>query len=261
MNTASAPIPVTFAGLDHLGTVPRWAHDLPASRSTVTALCQEPKLPELSIIQSTRPGRVLEAAGLFITFCETLVRASNASARLVLGFQRADRDEIIALAPLLARVPGLAGRIEFAPRTSDLQDAYLEAFTKVLATRREQDPLAGIRSIAETTRDLRSGSGRLDARKIAATFGLPLTELARQIDCSKQRVSKTPDGEALQALLRPYERIARLRAALAEADFKAWLHTPNEHLENRDAPIDYLKAGASQPLADFAENMLTGAPA
>lgn len=260
MNSASLQIPVTFAGLDQLGTVPRWAHDLPASRSTVADLCREPELPELSVIQSTRPQRVLEAEGIFTTFCETLVRASKASARLVLGFQKAEPAELLALAPLLGRVPGLAGRIELARKTTDLQDAFWEAFTKVLATRREPDPLADIRSLAAATRDLRAASGRLDARRVATTFGLSLTELARQIACSKQRVSKTPDGEALQPLLRPYERIARLRAALPAADFKAWLHTPNDHLEDRDAPIDYLKAGASRPLADFAENMLTGAP-
>jgi hypothetical protein len=142
-----------------------------------------------------------------------------------------------------------------------LYSTLLETYTKLLATRIAKDPLGDVRSVIKAGRTLRVASGRLDAGKVAEVFGISLAELARQIGESKQRICKTPDSEALQSLLRPYERIARLRTVLPDADFKAWLNTPNEHLEDKDAPIAYLKAGAQEPLADFAENMLTGATA
>jgi len=261
MSITTEQIPVTFAGFKDKGTVPRWASAFDVHRSTVAELCKKATLPYVSVIQSTRPKRVIEDEALFTTLCKVLISTSDASARIILGFNKAKPEEIYELAPLLGRIPGLTGRIELVRQTSDLHDALIEAWTKVLATRSQSDPLSDIKSVSKVSRSLRADSGRLDAKKVADAFGLSLTELARQMKLTKQRVSKTPDSEALQTLLRPYERIARLRTVLSDKDFKIWLHTPNEHLENEEAPIDYLKDGASKPLASFAENMLTGSPA
>jgi transcriptional regulator with XRE-family HTH domain len=260
MHTLSQQIPVTFADFTNPGKIPQWARAYKASRATVAELCKEPSLPNVSVIRSTRPKRIIKEHALFIDFCNILIHNADASSRLVLGFKDAEPDELFELAPLLGEIPGLTGRIDLAQHASELQGALIEALTKVMAARSEQDPLGKIRAIAVASRSLRSASGRLDARKIAEAFGLSLTSLANQIGLTKQRISKTPDSEAVQPLLRPYERIARLRTILSEAAFKAWLNTPNEHLEDGDAPIDYLKAGAQDPIAYFAENMLTGTP-
>lgn len=180
--------------------------------------------------------------------------------RLVLAFNNANNEDVLGLAPIIARFPGLFARIELARGKRELEDALLEAMTKALAGRQEHDPLAEVASVAKVDRRLRAASGRIDAKKVADAFGFPLAELGRQIGMpSRQRLSKTPDAEALQPALQPYERIARLRTVLPDADFRAWLNTPNELLEDEDAPIDYLKAGAQKPLAAVAHNMLTGA--
>jgi len=259
MKIFESQIPITFAGVDRTGTVPAWAQGLGATRATVADLCERNELQGVAVVQSSRPGKFLDSIDVVSKLFEFLLHAPDLSSRLVLGFRRAESQEIMDLAPTLARYSGLSGRVELARRPEDLENTLIEAITKVLATRREKDPLGDVQSVIKAGRTLRADSGRLDAGKIADTFGLPLAELARQIGQSKQRISKTPDSEALQPLLRPYERIARLRTVLADKDFKAWLNTSNEHLEDGDAPMDYLKAGAQESLAHFAENMLTGA--
>jgi hypothetical protein len=259
MSAATTQIPLTFAGVDRPGTVPAWARAYDCTRSTVSELSAAPKLPEIAIVQATAPRKFIEAServGKLLERCSL----ANLTTRLILGFRQAEAEEFLDLAPLLARYPGLSSRVELVGKPSELRGTLLEAMTKVLATRAEQDPLAEVPSVEWVGRSLRAPSGRLDATKIAATFGFSTAELARQIGSNRQRISKTPDSLAIQVLLRPYERIARLRTVLSEAEFKAWLHTPNERLEDEDAPIDYLQAGAQKPLAAVAENMLTGAP-
>lgn len=253
-------IPVTFAGVDRPGTVPASARGFDTVRSTVAELCIAAMLPEITVVQSLNPHKFIEATHLvskfFAVFC-----ADSLYKRMILNFKHADAEDFLDLAPLLAKHPGLADRVEFVSSYGELYSTLLETYTKLLATRIAKDPLGDVRSVIKAGRTLRAASGRVDAGKVAEAFGMSIAELARQIGVSKQRISKTSDSEALQSLLRPYERIARLRTVLPDADFKAWLNTPNEHLENRDAPIAYLKDGAQEPLADFAENMLTGATA
>jgi hypothetical protein len=260
MSTITEKLPVTFAGVDRPGTVPTSVRGFDVTRATIAELCKAHTLPEITVVQSPNPYKFIEATGKISPFLD-LFHTATLSTRLVLGFQKAKAEEFTNLAPLLAKYPGISERVEFAARQTDLYSTLLEAYTKVLAIRSERnDPFVNVPSIAKAGRKLRAPSGRLDATRIAEVFGLSAAELARQIGVTRQRLSKTPDAEALQPLLRPYERIARLRTVFSDADFKAWLHTPNEHLEDGDPPIAYLKEGAREALAAFAENMLTGAP-
>jgi len=259
MNAMTKEIPVTFTGVDRAGIVPAWARRSEERRSTVSELCRTSTPNGIAILQSSGPRKIIEHNKQISKLFEIYSLKTDFSSRLILGFNKADKDEVLSLAPLLGRYPGLVGRLDLARRADALQDTLLEAIIKILASRAGRDPLADVASVAKVDRSLRATSGRLDARKIASAFGFTPAEIGRQIGVSRQRISKTADGEAIQPLLRPYERIARLRTVLNDADFKAWLHTPNAHLEDEDAPIDYLKAGAREPLASFAENMLTGA--
>jgi len=259
MSAIAKEVPVTFAGVNRPGTVPNWARGYATTRSTVAELCKATKLPEITVVQSSAPRKFMEATDLVSTLLEHFY-LTDLSTRLILGFKKAEAEEFLNLAPLLAKYPGLASRVELVRQTSDLHDTLLEAITKVLATRAEKDPLTEVPAVAKVGQSLRAASGRLDATKIADIFGLSTAELARQIGSTRQRLNKTPDSEGIQAWLLPYERIARLRTVFSDKDFKAWLNTPNAHLENEEAPIQYLKEGAQKPLAAFAENMLTGAP-
>ncbi|NBB78916.1 MAG: hypothetical protein GVY36_05650 [Verrucomicrobia bacterium] len=260
MSATTKEIPVTFAGIDGPGSVPAWARAFHATRSTLAELCVTSALPGIAVLQSTRPRKVIEQTDQLSKLFESYSDSTHFYSRLILGFKKAEAEEFLNLAPILAKYPGLSSRVELVRQSDDLQDALLEAITKVLASHTEHDPLAEVSSVAKVDRSLRAENGRIDAEKVAAAFGFSMAELGRQIGIkNRQTIAKTPYSEALQPLLRPYERIARLRTVLSEADFKAWLHTPNDLLEDREAPIDYLKAGAREPLASVAENMLTGA--
>ena len=108
-----------------------------------------------------------------------------------------------------------------------------------------------------STRDLRSSSGRLTADRIAEVFQIPLNALASSIESTRQALFKTPDSEAIQTKLFPFERIARLRRLLNAEDFQAWLNMSNDLLDGH-SPIQIIKRGEAGIVADLAEDMLTG---
>lgn len=252
--------PIAFAGIKKRGSIPAWARSLDATRSTIDDLCHGVRLPTISVLQSSRPKQIIVARELVNPLFHNLLERSNRSARLILGFQRSKPEDLLILGSVLREFPGLGDRVEFAPAADDLEAAYFEAMTKVEASRLKSDPLGTVKSVIKASQSLRADNGRLDAKNIAKVFGMSTSELARQIGSSRQRVIKTPDSLALQSKLGDYERIARLRIELSDVEFKIWLNTPNEHLEDGDKPIGYLKEGASAPLAAFVENMMTGAP-
>jgi len=121
------------------------------------------------------------------------------------------------------------------------------------------DPLGRLKSIIAATADLRAASGRLSARRVAEAFGLTLAQLAAAIGKARQTVWKTDDAEAIQPRLFPFERTARLRTVLSESDFRSWLNMPNEQLDDR-TPIELIRNGKADTVADLAEDMLTGNP-
>jgi len=121
------------------------------------------------------------------------------------------------------------------------------------------DPLGRLKSTIAATAHLRAASGRLSARRVAEAFGLTLAQLAAAIGKARQTVWKTDDAEALQPRLFAFERIARLRTVLSETDFRSWLNMPNEQLDER-TPIEVVRSGKAEVVADLAEDMLSGSP-
>lgn len=129
-----------------------------------------------------------------------------------------------------------------------------------LTSRPRTSPLDQVGAILKATEDLRTDSGRLSARAIAPVFGLKNSELAGFLGKSRQTLFKTPDAEGLQDALGYFERVARLRTVMKDdANFRKWLRTSNPVLEER-RPLDLLKAGSWQILADFVDDILTGNP-
>lgn len=121
------------------------------------------------------------------------------------------------------------------------------------------DPLRRLKSTIAATADLRAASGRLSARRVAEAFGLTLAQLAAAVGKARQTVWKTDDAEALQPRLFAFERTARLRTVLSESDFRSWLNMPNEQLGDH-TPIELIRDGKADTVADLAEDMLTGNP-
>lgn len=72
-------------------------------------------------------------------------------------------------------------------------------------------------------------------------------------------MSEADDGPSHQPALLPYERIARIRAVLSARDFRRWLRLPSAPLDGR-SPLDLIRAGEVDSIADLAEDMLIGSP-
>ena len=121
-------------------------------------------------------------------------------------------------------------------------------------------PLDRAKEVVKATEDLRVASGNLSAAEIARAFGVSLNQLARWLGRTRQSLSKTPDADSLQDELAFFERVARLRAVVASDGFLKWLRMSNPELDDA-APLDLLASGERQVVADFVDDMLTGAPA
>jgi hypothetical protein len=121
------------------------------------------------------------------------------------------------------------------------------------------DALGEALEVIAAVRPLLASSGRLSAPKVAALFGLSTAKMGRIIGSSRQALGKTPDSPAIQDGLRPFERIARLRAILSETDFRGWLNRANHHLDDHP-PMQMIESGRAGVVADLVEAMMTGAP-
>ena len=156
--------------------------------------------------------------------------------------------------------------LEVASGIDTVEDAFREALAKIAAMRKRvasagsgTDALGKAKRVFAATADLRAPSGKLSAINTAEAFGLSVAELAALIGRTRQAVSKTPDADSLQLLLRPFERAGRLRATLSTDDFRKWLHLANDQLRDR-TPLELIRDGKVGVVADLVEDMLTGSP-
>lgn len=120
-------------------------------------------------------------------------------------------------------------------------------------------PLDQFQSVLLATAQLRLPSGNLSAERVAKLFGTSLSQLAGWLGRSRQAVSKTPAAESLQNDLAFFERVARMRAVMTPAQFRQWLRTPSDLLQNR-SPLDLMAQGEWQLMADYVDDALAGAP-
>lgn len=250
---------MSFAGLSSAGKIPRWAKGLNARRTTLEKLSQDRHLSGIMVIQAGGLEQI-EHARERVSILASRVLKSPDPVRIVLSFSSHPRSrEGILRAVRLFR--HALSRLEWAYDDMDLEGILSKALIKyqVESERVQNDPLSEAREVIAATRPLLSESGRLSVKAIASVFGIPWTRLAQRIGRSKQAVAKTPDSSSLQPVLRPYERVARLRAVLKAADFKAWLNRPNGHLDNR-IPLELIESGHVEIVADLVEHMLLGSP-
>jgi len=218
--------------------------------------------PLLTIVRAGRPDELLAHTD-FIQFLARKQQTAGDAAILLLEFVKSRQPPIELYAQVLARFHS-AGNVELAFGSEHAANALIEALSKIRARMLElgtplQDPLSHARRIVTATADLRSKSGRLSAERVAEAFGLSVAKLADIMGEARQTVSKSPDAEARQTALYPFERVARLRAVLSADEFRKWLRMPNDELDGT-APIEWLRQGRVGEVADLVEDMLTGAP-
>jgi hypothetical protein len=104
------------------------------------------------------------------------------------------------------------------------------------------------------------GSGRFDARRIAARLGVSVNRLAPATGVSQQALSRRPDSPRAQKGL---TSVARALAALGElhsaGKAKKWLNAPNPRMDDA-APLDLILQGRSDEVSRMLERALEGIP-
>ncbi len=155
--------------------------------------------------------------------------------------------------PEVELVSSSASMTELTYRISKLLSLKL-AKEKEIRPRVFVDPLPSLRN---------SNSGRLDAELIAKAFGLTLKDMAKAIDKPYTSVHKTTDSQSIQELLLPFERVASALNSITdgklELALKIWLNAPNKAFPTH-IPIDLVKQGRINILADSLEDVLLGHP-
>lgn len=254
-------IPVSFTGLRDRGTAPAWAAGFNAREATLDQLSHEDALDGI-VVLSAPALQEIEGEGERLSSLAANLRTARHPVRLVLGLTNGRKASSEEMFRVLRLFPGASSRVEFAHGGSALEESVRESLAKYWAEdmERHPDPLAEAREVIEAVRPLLSERGLLSVKAVASVFGLPWTRLAADLGSSKQAVNKTPDAPALQNALRPYERVARLRAVLTkDGDFPAWLNRPNPHLDDL-TPLSLIESGRVEIVADLVEGMLTGTP-
>jgi len=241
-------------------------HPTVATPSEINAL---KRLPELTVVSTERIDTLLSHKAFLRALSDRLEQTPGPS-KIVFLFkskpraasEREGAKMLVTLFEYFTR----PFDVEIAPGIDSVEDALREALAKMVATRNrvgqrglQNDALGKVKRVIESTADLRASSGKLSANNVAAALGLSVAELAGLIGRSRQAVSKTPDADSLQPLLRPFERVARLRATLSTDAFRKWLHLTNDQLGDR-TPLEAVRDGNVRVVADLVEDMLTGSP-
>ncbi len=225
------------------------------------------RLPELTVVWTRHIDALLSCKAFLRALAERLTNTPE-HAKIVFFFETKGKREGEHTARKLIELFQYFTRpldLEVAQGNEAGEATFSEALAKIVASRAlaartvERDELAKLRRVIETTADLRAPSGKLSANNMAAAFGLSVAELATLLGRNRQTVSKTSGADSLQPLLRPFERVARLRATLSREDFRTWLHLPNDQLSDR-TPLELIREGKVHAIADLVEDMLMGSP-
>lgn len=109
--------------------------------------------------------------------------------------------------------------------------------------------------------ELRSDSGRINAKLVAAMFDISIPVLARIIGAGEPALYKTPDAKSVQSKLMDFERIAwgLLKLTGSVKGLRIWLNAPNPEID-KELPIDYIKEGHVEDVAAMVEDALLGHP-
>jgi hypothetical protein len=101
-------------------------------------------------------------------------------------------------------------------------------------------------------------TGRLDAGRIAAALGVPVSRLAAVAGVTQQALSRRPDSPGAQAGLQPVARvIAALGELLPAGHTQMWLNTPLRKLGG-ETPLAMILGGRADKLARIMERALDG---
>lgn len=260
MSANAESILVGFAGLEKPGSIPKWAARYNVMRCTASEVSEAQALPGVIVLKIGNLNELARHRAVMKKLSERLRHAPR-PCRVLVTLARTKDAKPAGFVKVLGHFPGIASNIELSVGRESLECSFYETVAKYIAIENEtgDDPLGDAKEVIAAIRPLRTKSGRLSAKAIADYFGLSLSQLAGVIGRTKQSLSKTPDSPKIQLLLRPFERIARLRAILSPKSFNSWLHLQSRELDGA-VPMDLIMDGRAEIVADLAEDMLLGSP-
>lgn len=252
---------VIFTSLEQEASIPSWAHSLGAKKSTFAKASQKTVAPNVIVIREKSVKSYVSQESFIHEAATNLYKNSPGSWIVAeAGSTAEDAFDLDLITSLMHAFPKkYSNRLDLAFGKDQLRARVLSALAKMERESSLPDPLGEVKQIIDATKDLRNREGRLSAKLVAKAFGISEAELARQLKMTPQAINKNPDSKPLQKLLRPYERIARLRSALSQAQFIAWLDRPVWDLDNKN-PLEALSAGHVEAVANYAEDALLGTP-
>jgi hypothetical protein len=105
-------------------------------------------------------------------------------------------------------------------------------------------------------------SGRLDAKRIAELFGVPLTTVAHAVGVTPSALSRRRTARSAQDGLRELTFVWRtlMNACGTEAKAKAWLNAARPDLGGKP-PLVLLTSGRARDLGNYIRRALAGEPA
>lgn len=117
------------------------------------------------------------------------------------------------------------------------------------------------RHLTPALEDALSENGRYNARKIAAFMDVSLRELADITHRDVSVLSRNPDGDGIQANLRPLVTILDLisKTGGSAGAVRKWLRSPIPGLGYR-VPLQMIKEGDTEEIIDTLTNVLEGIP-
>ena len=224
-------------------------------------------LPDIIVVEVSQGGREFDrVAGALAARQDT-----SQAAAFVLMFTAKKLGGKKKIYKVLKRFPS-PDRVQLYPFSNkEFKKAAVEAIEPSVEVLRAnlskvQDPappkpsmLDRMQKVLDATKDLRSDRGNLSAKLISDLYEVPTTRLARWLGKTKQTLFKTPDADSVQAGLEYFERIARLRVTMSDANFRKWLRTPNSLLDD-NTPLELIFSGKGQVVADLVADMITGRP-
>ena len=265
MSVASREYPeILLTGPGPTVAIPAWVRKFKPKTATGARLRHLRKLPAVTVIQANEPDFIAQHRAFVHRLATTHGLTPGPSKVLVVfGSRGAEKSNLLTS---WLKIFSRTSDVEFARNADEAAFALERAFAKIqavadqaLPARTESDPLAKVKAILAATADLRGPSGRLSADRVAEAFGISLAELAALAGKSRQTLSKTPDALSAQPALRAFERAARLRAVLEGGEFRQWLNASNRQFDDR-SPIELIRSGRIDLVANLAEDILTGQP-
>src|SRR5690625_3568830 len=168
-------IKVIFTSLSKEASVPRWASEFEAEKSTFAKASQKIASPRVVVIREKSMKPYLSQQSFVRETAANLYRTSPGSRIVAMaGSSGENALDLDLIRKLMHTFPKeCTARLDLAFDNNQLQARVLSAIAKIELESALPDPLSEVKQIIDATKDLRNSEGRLSAKLVAKAFGIP----------------------------------------------------------------------------------------